>query len=208
MEILKASSDILQISKFGGRVFQQFERLKVPWILHPKTPIPKVNPQELRIDSIPLRFIHPHILSDFEACGLDIALAHWFVTPPRHTLPVHIDGPEHTRYNNFEYNFYCGLNIDISNGQDAGGVMRWYTSEKRLKIEPIAPPLYYQGQPTGPVKQFAEHHVEGPCVVHTGVLHSMENLTDKPRYCLSFRFSRDLTIEHVINRLERVWDTV
>lgn len=198
------------------RCFKEYEKLAIPYILNPSYTLPESVNGTLKIFHVDSRFtksteideyLHPSIHPMLVSVGLSHYVIDLFVTPPGHDIRIHTDGSEFIRYNDLEYNDMCAINFDISN-TDGGGLMKWYKddSNKPLHVAPIEPPLYYFGVPVSTsISTIAEHVVVGPCLVHTGILHSMKNFTDKNRYCLSIRFTREHGFEYVKNKLDTIW---
>jgi hypothetical protein len=201
---------------FRQKCFKEYEKLDIPYILNPTYPLPEAVKGTLKIFHVDSRFrkftevdeyLHPSIHSMLESVGLTSYVIDLFVTPPGHDIRIHTDGSEFVRYNDLEYNDFCAINFDISN-TSGGGLMKWYKDDSatRLTITPIEAPLYYFGMPPSTsITTIAEHVVVGPCLVNTGILHSMKNFTDKNRYCLSIRFSREQGFEYVKSKLDTIW---
>lgn len=193
------------VINYNERVFQEYEDLYRNSLLSPDYKFPDDSQDLLKIYHIPEPYVNQDLLNQLESVNLKWFKLNLFVTPPRHVLKKHIDGPEFIRFNDLEYNQHCGLNWDISN-KDGGGLMTWFkaTDKGILKISPIEPPWYYFGTSEN-CEPIASHILKGPCLIHTGVLHTMQNLTDKKRYCFSIRFSRDLSFDDVKLRLNKIW---
>ena len=190
---------------FKSRCYQNYKKLDLDYIVDPSAKRPDVVDGTLKIYKIDKSEINPKIVSELENVGLDWFVPLWFVTPPNHKLQYHIDGSEFVKFNDLEYNWFCGLNWDISN-TEGGGLMSWYnTTEPYLKVLPIDPPLYYFGSVQTPPEKICEHLLTGPCLIHTGILHSMQNLTDSPRYCFSIRFSRNYSFDEIKEKLDTIW---
>jgi hypothetical protein len=194
--------------KYNKRLFQEYENYYLDSLLSPDYVFPDESQNLLKIYHVPESVVNQDLLNQLTDIGLKWFKLNLFVTPPNHTLKNHIDGPEFIRFNDIEYNQHCGLNWDISN-KEGGGLMTWFkaTDNGILKTFPIEPPWYYYGI-SEQCEPIASHVLKGPCLIHTGVIHSMQNLTNKKRYCFSIRFSRDLSFNDVKLKLDKIWSPV
>lgn len=195
-------------TNYNNRLFQEYENYFADSLLDSNYKFPDENQNLLKIYQVPEDAVNKQLLDQLDNAGLRWFRLNLFVTPPNHTLQRHIDGSEFIKFNDIEYNQYCGLNWDLTN-KDGGGLMTWFRplDKGMLKIFPIEPPWYYYGLSEN-CEPIATHILKGPCLIHTGVIHSMQNLTNQKRYCFSIRFSRDLSFNDVKNKLNKIWKQV
>jgi hypothetical protein len=119
-----------------------------------------------------------------------------FVEPPHGYNPIHIDGT-------IKGNTLPSINWDLTT--DRQGHMKWYELKEGIEFPKVkltssgTPYIQFQEKDCNVTH---EHYVKGPCLIHTGIPHSLRNLSDSPRYCLSIRFFNTVSFASVLSSLE------
>lgn len=122
-----------------------------------------------------------------------------FVEPPFGYNPIHVDGFDSSHN-------LPAINWDLTHGQ---GQMKWFCLKDGVEVPKIKTTT--SGTPYLQFKEnecnmLHEHIIKGPCLVNTGVPHSLKNLNDSPRYCLSIRFFATITFDYIFTSLkEKDW---
>lgn len=153
-----------------------------------------------RIHKLPRSCLSKECLAHLSQVRLYPFSIQLFVEPPNGYNPIHIDGSVRDHK-------LPSINWDLTT--DRQGLMKWY----KLKDGVEFPKVKINNSGTSYLQfneaqcdVIHEHYVKGPCLIHTGIPHSLRNTSSSPRYCLSVRFFTTITFDYVFSSLkEKNW---
>ena len=110
--------------------------------------------------------------------GLTVMFSELFYTAPNIQRNIHIDG-DTLGMGIFNLNWIYGAN---------GSTMKWYEPKEGYTpwLQPTFAGTYCYHFDKNKCDLLYETEIKHPCIVHTGIPHTVFNSTNEPRWCISY----------------------